>query len=158
MTTQYPGTLRYFNGYLTITNPSTEYQRSSQASKKSQFRSQWSNQNRKRRLRCHNIQSPFNKQVCSKKPLSRKFQFQILSTNSQQNYYLVHFRKCLKNSFNLASTMLNWPLPLGTRNLQLHLSGTPVIGGYKTVHMSAVITRQGEKTKLLAGFQFRQSN
>ena len=34
------------------------------------------------------------------------------------------------------------------------MSGTPVIGGYKTVHLSAIIVRQGEKNKLVAGFQF----
>ena len=34
------------------------------------------------------------------------------------------------------------------------MSGTPVIGGYKTVYLSAIIVRQGEKNKLVAGFQF----
>ena len=44
-------------------------------------------------------------------------------------------------------------VPLGTKNPQIHLSGTPVIGGFKTVHMSSIIFRQGKKTYLVQGFQ-----
>ena len=55
------------------------------------------------------------------------------------------FPKRLKNFIEFSIHNAKLALPLGTRNLQLHLSGTPVIDGYKTVHLSAIIVRQGEK-------------
>ena len=44
-------------------------------------------------------------------------------------------------------------VPLGTKNPQIHLSGTPVIRGFKTIHMNSIVFRQNEKSYLVQGFQ-----
>ena len=63
------------------------------------------------------------------------------------------FQNKLKTFVQFSIHNAKLALPLRTRNLQLHLSGTPVIGGYKTVHLSAIVIRQEGKTKLVTGFQ-----
>ena len=70
----------------------------------------------------------------------------------------MHSRIDFKKFIQFSIHNVKLALPLGTRNLQLHLSGTPVIGGYKTVHLSAIIIRQGGKTKLVAGFQLGKTS
>ena len=152
VTTQYPGTLRYFNGYLTITNPALSINAVLKHLRKANFEVSGAIKIGKGDYAVTISRVPStNKYVLKasfkKIPISdfiHKFSAKLLPRA---------FQKMLKKFIQFSIHNAKLALPLGTRNLQLHLSGTPVIGGYKTVHMSAVITRQGEKTKLLAGFQ-----
>ena len=151
VTTQYPGTLRYFNGYLTITNPALSINAVLKHPRKLKFDISGAIQIGKGDYVITISRDP-NKQVHSKSLFQKSSNFrfypQILCRGvaSCISKRLERFVQFSINNAKLA-------LPLGTRNLQLHLSGTPVIGGYKTVHLSAVIARQGGKTKLVAGFQ-----
>ena len=152
VTTQYPGTLSYFNGYLTITNPALSINAVLKHPRKVNFEVSGAIKIGKGDYVITLSRDPStNKYVLKasfkKIPISdfiHKFSAKLLSRA---------FQKRLKKFVQFSIHNAKLALPLGTRNLQLHLSGTPVIGGYKTVHMSAVITRQGEKTKLVAGFQ-----
>ena len=152
VTTQYPGTLRYFNGYLTITKPSLSINAVLKNPRKVNFavngaikigkgdyvitisRDHYTNK--------YVLKAPFKTIPIS--DFIHKFSANILPRV---------FQRLLKRFIQFSIHNAKLTLPLGTRNLQLHLSGTPVIGRYKTVHLSAVIVRQGGKTKLVAGFQ-----
>ena len=120
MDIQFPGTLRYFNGYLTITKPSRDPSTNKYV------------------LRAFFKTIPIS-------DIIHKFSAAVLPE-------LLH--SFLKSFIRFSIHDVKLALPLGTRNLQLHLSGTPVIGGYKTVHMSSIIIRQSGKTKIVQGFQF----
>ena len=152
VTTQYPGTLRYFNGYLTIINPALSINAVLKHPRKLKIDISGAIQIGKGDYVITISRDPSTNKYILKAsfktvPISdfiHKFSAEVLPHAFQKR--LERFVQFSINNAKLA-------LPLGTRNLQLHLSGTPVIGGYKTVHLSAVIIRQGGKTKLVAGFQ-----
>ena len=152
VTTQYPGTLRYFNGYLTITNPAMSINAVLKHPRKVNFEVSGAIKIGKGDYvitlsRDPSINKYILKASFKKIPISdfiHKFSAEVLPHA---------FQKRLKRFIQFSIHNAKLALPLGTRNLQLHLSGTPVIGGYKTVHLSTVIIRQGGKTKLVAGFQ-----
>ena len=58
--------------------------------------------------------------------------------------------------FSINNPSLSFPLI--SSPLQIQLGGTPVISGYKTVHMASVIIRKGGKTLLVQGFQLGSFN
>ena len=59
-------------------------------------------------------------------------------------------------SFSIEDPSISFPL--SSSPLQIQLGGTPVISGYSTVHMSSVIIRQGGKTLLVQGFDLGAVN
>ena len=152
VTTQYPDTLRYFNGYLTITNPAMSINAVLKQPRKVNF--DVSEQSKIGKgdytitiSRDRSTNKYIRKASFKKIPISdfiHKFSATVLPQE---------FQKRLKRFIQFSIHNAKLALPLGTRNIQLHLSGTPVISGYKTVHLSAMIIRQGGKTKLVAGFQ-----
>ena len=153
VTTQYPGTLRYFNGYLTITNPGLSINAVLKQPRKVNFAVSGAIKIGKGDYTITISRDPsINKYVLKASfktiPISdfmHKFSAKILP--DELHVVLKRFIQFSIHDAKLA-------FPIGTRNLQLHFSGTPVIGGYKTVHLSAAIIRQGGKTRLVAGFQF----
>ena len=152
VTTQYPGTLRYFNGYLTITNPALSINAVLKHPRKLNFAVSGAITIGKGDYvitisRDHYTNKYVLKASFKSIPISdfiHKFSATVLPHA---------FQRTLQKFIQFSIHNAKLALPLGTRNLQLHLSGIPVIGGYKTVHLSAVIIRQGGKTKLVAGFQ-----
>ena len=152
VTTQYPGTLRYFNGYLTITNPALSINAVLKHPRKLNFAVSGAIKIGEGDYVITISRDPsINKYVLKASfktiPISdfiHKFSAKILPNE---------LHMVLKRFIQFSIHDAKFAFPIGTRNLQLHLSGTPVIGGYKTVHLSAVIIRQGGKTKLVAGFQ-----
>lgn len=151
--TQFPGTLSYFNGFLTITKPVMKVHAVLKHPRKLDVELDGSITIGKQDYSITISRDPSTKKYILKAffgkiPISKiihKFSANILPRAFHRT-----MRKFIQ--FSIHNAKLD--LPLGTRNLQLHLSGTPVIGGYKTVHMSAVIIRQGGKTKIVEGFQF----
>ena len=152
VTTRYPGTLRYFNGYLTITNPGLSINAVLKRPRKVNFAVEGAIKIGKGNYLITISRDPtINKYVLKASfktiPISdimHKFSAKILPDEIH-----VALKKFIQFSIHNAQVAF----PIGTRNLQLHLSGTPVIGGYKTVHLSAAIVRQGGKARLVAGFQ-----
>ena len=152
VTTQYPGTLRYFDGFLTITNPALSVNAVLKHSRKINFEVNGAIRIGKGSYMITiskdlKINKYVLKASIEKIPISdfiHKFSAALLPRA---------FQKTLKNFIQFSIHNAKLALPLGTRNLQLHLSGTPVIGRYKTVHLSATIIRQGGKTKIVAGFR-----
>ena len=59
-------------------------------------------------------------------------------------------------SFSINDASLSYCLSPSTRQIQL--AGTPVINGYSTIHMAAVVLRQGTKTLLVQGFELGSVN
>ena len=59
-------------------------------------------------------------------------------------------------SFSVNSASVSYCF--GSSPPQIHLSGTPVVSGYSTVHMASVITRQGSRTLLVQGFELGSLN
>ena len=149
--TKLPATLRYFNGYLSITNPAIKLH--AVLKRPRQFTVEV-NGTIKVGKGAHDItikRNPFSSKYILRAffkaiPISdfiRKFSASISPAELQSG-----LRSFLKFSIHNAKLAF----PIGTKKLQIHLSGTPVIGGYRTVHMSAVIIRQGGQTKMIEGF------
>ena len=154
---KYPGTLRYFNGYLTITNPALTVNAVLKHPRKVYFEVDGAIQ----------IGKGDYVVTISRDPSTNKYvlkaSFKTIPISDFIHKFsaavLPHaFQKRLKQFLQFSIHNAKLALPLGTRNLQLHLSGTPIIGGYKTVHLSAIIIRQGGKTKLIAGFQLGKTS
>ena len=153
VTTQYPGTLSYFNGYLTITNPALSINAFLKHPRKVNLEVGGAIKIGKGDYVITISRDPsINKYVLKASfktiPISdfmHKFSAKILPDE---------LHAVLKRFIQFSIHDAKLAFPIGTRNLQLHLSGTPVIGGYKTVHLSAAIIRQGGKTRLVAGLQF----
>ena len=59
-------------------------------------------------------------------------------------------------SFSIEDPSISFPL--SSSPLQIQLGGTPVVSGYSTVHMASVIIRQGGKTLLVQGFDLGAVN
>ena len=59
-------------------------------------------------------------------------------------------------SFSINDASLSYSLSPTSRQIQI--AGTPVISGYNTVHMAAVILRQGRRTLLVQGFELGSVN
>ena len=151
--TKFPGTLRYFNGYLTITKPEVKVIAALKQPRKVDFEVDGAVRigNGDYSITISRDSSFANKYVLKAFfktiPISdfiKKFSAAVLPRG---------FQATLKKFVQFSIHNAKLAFPLGTRNLQLHLSGTPVISGYKTVHMSAIIIKQGGKNKLAAGFQ-----
>ena len=151
--TKFPGTLRYFNSQLTIKNLAMKVIAVLKHPRKLDAEVDGEIKIGKQDYEITISRDPSTKKYILKAsfkeiPISKiihKFSAKILPRALQKA-----LRKFIQFSIHNAKLMF----PLGTKNLQLHLSGTPVIGGYKTVHMSAVIVRQGGRTKIIEGFQF----
>ena len=151
--TQFPGTLSYFNGYLTITKPALKVLAVLKHPRKIDFEVDGTIKIGKGDyLITINRDSSTNKYVLKASfktiPVSdliHKFSAKVLPTA---------FQRRLKKYVQFSIHNAKLAFPLGTKNLQIHLSGTPVIVGYKTVHLSAILIRQGGKTKFIEGFQF----
>ena len=151
--TQFPGTLRYFNGYLTITKPKLKVFAVLKHPRKVSFEVDGGIKigkgdyiitiKRDTSTNKYVLKASFKTIPIS--DLIHKFSAKVLPKAFQRT-----LRKYIQFSIHNAKLAF----PLGTRNLQIHLSGTPIIAGYKAVHMSAVIIRQGGKTKFIEGFQF----
>ena len=152
VTTQYPGTFHYFNDYITIINPALTVNAVLKQPRK--------------------INLAFNGKfkvgkgdypiTISRDPLVDKYvlkaSFKKIPISDFINKFsakvLPHaLQKRLRKFIQFSIHDAKLALPLGTTKIQLHLSGTPVIGGYKTVHLSAIIIRKEGNTKLVAGFQ-----
>ena len=151
--TQFPGTLRYFNGYLTITKPALKVTAILKHPRKVYFEVNGA-------IKIGNGDYSI---TISRDPSSKKYilkaSFKIIPISNLLHKFNAKvlpraFQTKLGKFIQFSIHNAKLTFPLGTRNLQLHLSGTPVIGGYKAVHMSAVIIRQGGKTKFIEGFQF----
>lgn len=48
--------------------------------------------------------------------------------------------------------------PIGAKPLQLHMSGTPVIAGFKAVHLNLVLVKSGGKVRMVSGFDLSDSS
>ena len=152
VTTRYPGTLSYFNGYLAITNPGPSINTVLKRPRKLTFAVEGAIKIGKGNYLITISRDPtINKYVLKASfktiPFSdvmHKFSAKILPNE-------LHVVLKIFIQFSIHNAQLAFPI--GTRNLQLHLSGTPVIGGYKAVHLSAAVIRQGGNTRLVAGFQ-----
>ena len=150
VTTRYPGTLSYFNGYLAITNPGLSINAVLKRPRKVNFAVEGAIKignylitiSRDPTINKYVLKAAFKTIPIS--DVMHKFSAKILP-----NELHVVLKKFIQFSIRNAQVAF----PIGTRNLQLHLSGTPVIGGYKTVHLSAAIIRQGRKARLVADFQ-----
>ena len=59
-------------------------------------------------------------------------------------------------SFSIEDPSISFAL--SSSPLQIQVSGTPIISGYNTVHMTAVIIRQGGQTLLVQGFDLGSVN
>ena len=107
VTTQYPGTLSYFNGYLTITNPGLRV--NAVLKNQPKLNLDFSVEQSKLEKETTLSQYPEIQQWTSTflKPLLRIFQFLILFTNFQLRFCRMNFKTNLKHSFSSASTMLN---------------------------------------------------
>ena len=149
----FPGTLRYFNGYLTITKPALRVTAVLKRPRKVHLQFDGAIQIGK-----SDYSITISRDPSTSKYILRAFFKTIPISDFIHKFSAAIFPKTLQNllksfiQFSIHDAKL--ALPLGTKNLQLHLSGTPVIGGDKTVHMSAVIIRQSGKTKIVQGFQF----
>ena len=152
VTTRYPGTLSYFKGYLTITNPALSVNAILKNPRRVKFEVNGAIKIGKGDYTITISRDPGNdkyvlKASFKKIPISdfiNKFSAKVLPHAFQKG-----LRKFIQFSIHNAKLAV----PLKTKKLQLHLSGTPVISGYKTVHLSAVIIRREGNTKLVAGFQ-----
>ena len=155
VTTQYPGTLSYFKNHITITNPGLDLYATLKQPRKIDFAVNGA----------ISIGNGFYNTTIARDPSTSKYIITASFENIPISGFIQkfsaavlprEFQKKLKNFIQFSIHNAKLAFPLGTRNLQLHLSGTPVIDGYKTVHLSAIIVRQGEKNKLVLGFQFGQ--
>ena len=59
-------------------------------------------------------------------------------------------------SFSINNPSITFPL--SSSPLQIQLGGTPIISGYNTLHMASVIIRQGGRTLLVQGFELGAIN
>ena len=157
VSTKYTGTLRYFNSYLTITNPALTVNAVLKNPRKVYVEVDGAIK----------IGKGDYIVTISRDPATNKYilkaSFKAIPISDFINKFSAAvlpraFQKRLKRFLQFSIHNAKLALPLGTRNLQLHLSGTPVIGGYKTVHLSAIIIRQSGKTKLIAGFQLGKTS
>ena len=150
--TSLPKTLKYFNGYLTIINPALSLHVVLRYPRKLSVEVDGSIKigkgdhvitiKRDNSLKKYILEAYFKTVPIS--DIIRKFSAKLLPGLLQRS--VAKF-----THFSIHNARLR--LPLGVKNLQLHLSGTPVIHGFKTVHLSAVIIRQNKETKLIWGFE-----
>ena len=157
VSTQYPGTLRFFNGYLTITKPSLTVNAVLKHPRKVYFEVDGAIKIGKGDYVITISRDPSTNKYILKASF-KKIPFSDFIHKFSATVLPRAFQNRLKKFIQFSIHNVKLALPLGTRNLQLHLSGTPVIGGYKTVHLSAIIIRQGGKTKLVAGFQLGKTS
>ena len=150
--TKFPGTLRYFNKLLTITKPELNIIATLKQPRSFEVEVDGSVRigNGDYDISVSRDRSMGNKYVVKASfktiPISdflKKFSAAVMPRS---------FQRALKSFVEFSIHNARLAFPLGTRNLQLHLSGTPVISGYKTVHLSAIIVRQGGN-KVAVGFQ-----
>ena len=155
--TKYPGTLRYFHGYLTITKPELMVTATLKQPRRIEFDIDGSVRigNGDYVVSVSRDRSMGNKYVVKASfktiPISdiiKKFSATVMPRE---------FQRALKRFVEFSIHNAKLAFPLGTRNIQLHFSGTPVISGYKTVHLSAIIVKQGGN-KVVVGFQLGKVN
>ena len=151
--TQFPGTLRYFNGYLTITNPALKVLAVLRHPRKVNFEVDGVIKIGKRDYMITINRDPSTHEYVLKASF-KTIPISDLIHKFSAKVFPEALQKILKKYVQFSIHDAKLAFPLRTRNLQIHLSGTPVIAGYKTVHMSAIIIRQGGKTKFIEGFQF----
>ena len=157
MDSKLPGTLRYFNGYLTVTDMEMKLH----AVLKRQ-RSLYIEVDGAIKIGDGDYDITIRRDSTTSKYIFRA-SFKKISISDFIKKFSAkllprQFQKVLQKftQFSIRNAVLVFPL--GTRNLQVHLSGTPVIAGYRSVHMSAIIVRQGGQTKLVGGFQLGKVN
>ena len=132
VTTQYPGTLSYFKNHITITNPGLDLYATLKQPRKIDFAVNGA----------ISIGNGFYNTTIARDPSTSKYiitaSFESIPISGFIQKFSAavlprEFQKRLKNFIQFSIHNAKLALPLGTRNLQLHLSGTPVIDGYKTV-------------------------
>ena len=149
--TKYPGTLRYFHGYLTVIKPELMVTATLNQQRRVEFEIDGSLRigSGDYSVTISRDPSMGNKYVVKVSLKTIPFSAIIKKFSAA---VLPQFQKALKSFVEFSIHNAKLAFPVGTRNLQLHLSGTPVISGYKTVHMSAIIVKQGGN-KVVVGFQ-----
>ena len=154
---KFPGTLQYFNGYLTITKPAIKVLAVLKHPRGVNFEVDGALKIGKGDYSITISRDPSSKKYVLKAsfktiPVSvliHKFSAKILPSALQ---------RFLKKFIQFSIHNAKMAFPLGTRNLQIHLSGVPVIGDYKTIHLSAAIIKQGGNNKIIQGFQLGKVN
>ena len=151
--THYPGTLKFFKGYIAITNPTMKINAILKRNLKLSLEVDGA-----MKIANHEHEITITRDPSTKKYVLRA-SFKTIPISDIINQFSAKilpraFQRILKKFVQFSIHNAKLVFPLGSKNLQLHLSGTPVIGGYKTVHMSAVMIRHGGKTQLIEGLQF----
>ena len=150
VSTQYPDTLSYFNGYLTIINPALSVNADLLEPKKTNIETSGAIRIGKGYYSVTISKDADNyilKASFKKIPVSEfitTFSASVLPSELQQR---------VKNFIQFSIENAKLSFPLGSAKLQVHLSGKAVVYGYR-VQLCAVICSQGKSAKLVAGFQF----
>ena len=150
--TQFPGKLSFFRGFITITKPEVKVHAILKHPRKVYFDVSGAIKigkgdyevtiSRDRSTSKYNLKASFKTIPIS--DFIHSFSAKLIPKS---------LHRALKKFIRFRIDNAKLVVPLGTKNPQIHLSGTPVIGGFKTVHMSSIIFRQGKKTYLVQGFQ-----
>ena len=152
----YPGSLTFFDGFLTIDNPSVVIEASSQgitidvdgdlSISGSDF-----DVSIKRDEESGDYVLSAKADELPITGLISQFQSEVLPSELNSLINSLPFF-----SFSIEDPSISFPL--SSSPLQIQLGGTPVISGYSTVHMASVIIRQGGKTLLVQGFDLGSVN
>ena len=92
------------------------------------------------------------------KAVFKKLSFKQLSNKFSADSIPYFMKNILKRflDFEIHNAMISFPL--STKPLQIHLSGTPVISGYKQTMTNLLIVRIGSKTYIIQGYEFEDTN
>ena len=92
------------------------------------------------------------------KAVFKKLSFKQLSNKFSADSIPYFMKNILKQflDFEIHNAMISFPL--STKPLQIHLSGTPVISGYKRTMTNLLIVRIGSKTHIIQGYEFEDTN
>ena len=92
------------------------------------------------------------------KAVFKKLSFKQLSNKFSADSIPYFMKNILKRflDFEIHNAMISFPL--STKPLQIHLSGTPVISGYKRTMINLLIVRSDSKTHIIQGYEFENTN
>ena len=153
----YPGSLVFFDGFLTVTNPTVFIAWTSQVGTNVAVDGDLSisgsgftvSITRDLLLDTYTLSASAN--LLPITGLVDQFQSEVLPSELNS----------LATSLPFFSFSINDPtlsFPLSSSPLQIQLGGTPVISGYNTLHMASVIIRESGKTLLVQGFDLGSVN
>ena len=156
ITVSFPSSLTFFDGFITITNPMVNIEKSPQGitidvDGDLSISGSGFNVDIYRDERSGDYILQASADVIPVTDLVSQFQSEVLPSELSS----------LLNSLPFFSFSIDDPsisFPLSSSPLQIQLGGTPVISGYSTIHFASVIIRQGGKTLLVQGFELGSLN